>query len=91
VTFSGTAPGNAAPDGSGFLVTLYDESFGFLVNPLANNEVANVTINPDGTLTGNGSTFAGGSAVVSPVPEPGTAVLGAAALAVLVYRRRARA
>ena len=34
---------------------------------------------------------AGGSAVVSPVPEPGTAVLGAAALAVLVYRRRARA
>ena len=47
--------------------------------------------NPDGTLTGNGSTFAGGSATVNSVPEPGTALLGAAALAALLYRRRVRA
>jgi len=87
VTFSG-APGNAAPDGSAFLVSLFDENFSYLVSPLSSGEVANVTINPDGTLTGNGSTFAGGSATVDSVPEPGTALLGAAALAAMLYRRR---
>lgn len=89
VAFSG-APGNAAPDGSAFLVSLFDENFGYLVSPLAQSEVANVTINPDGSLTGNGSTFAGGSATVETVPEPGTALLAVGALAAL-YRRRARA
>lgn len=88
VTFSGAAPGNAAPDGSIFRVTLYDESFGYLASPLPDYEVANVTINPDGTLTGNGSTFDGGSATVSAVPEPASAALAGIALAAVAWRRR---
>jgi len=96
VTISGPAVGTPALDGSGFLLTLYDDNFNYLEAPLGNNEVANITINPDGTLTGNGSFFEGGSATVSlapdaSVPEPGTALLGAAALAALIYRRHAQA
>jgi hypothetical protein len=90
VTFSGPALGTAAPDGSAFRVTLYDETFGFLASPLADNEVANVTINPDGMLSGNGSTFDGGSATSNPVPEPATAALAGIALAAIAWRRRAR-
>jgi hypothetical protein len=88
VGFSGPALGNAALDGSAFRVTLYDESFNFLVSPLPDNDVANVAINLDGSLTGTGSVFAGGSATSETVPEPGTACLVFAAAVVAMKLRR---
>jgi hypothetical protein len=91
VTFSGPAVNNAAPDGSQFLVTLYDQSFNPLVAPLPLNEVADVFINPDGSLAGLGSTFAGGSAASDPAPEPGTWVMAIGALGVLGWRKLQRA
>jgi len=94
VTFSGPAVGGVAADGSAFRVTLFDAGFVPFVSPLADGEVANITINPAGILSISGSTFAGGSATVaaaapSAVPEPATAwLLVPAAGALLLTRRR---
>ena len=92
VTISGPAVGTAAADGSAFRVTLFDAVFAPFVSPLADGEVANITINPAGTLTASGSTFAGGSATaaaVAAVPEPSTAwLLGACVGALLLVHRR---
>lgn len=88
VLFNGPAMGAAAPDGSAFRVTLFDQSFTPFVAPLPSGEVANITINPAGTVSTFGSTFAGGSAAVNPVPEPSVAWLLAPALGVLLLRRR---
>jgi hypothetical protein len=87
VTFSGPAVGNVSPDGSNFLVTLFDENFIPLVAPLPLQDVAEVVLNADGTISTAGSTFAGGSATVSPAPEPGTWLLGAASGLLLIARK----
>ena len=88
VTFSGPAVGNPLSGGNMFLVSLYDENFqNFLAAPLSNNEVANVILNADTTLTANGSTFEGGSATSGQVPEPGTVLLGGAALGLILLGR----
>jgi len=94
VILSGPAVGTAAPDGSAFRVTLFDSSFIPFVSPLTEGEVANITINPAGTLSTSGSTFGGWSATVaaapSAVPEPATAwLLAPIAAALLLMRRRA--
>ena len=93
VLLSGPAVGTAAPDGSAFRVTLFDSSFVPFVSPLNDGEVANITINPAGTLSTSGSTFDGGSATVTAaaaVPEPTTAwLLAPIAAALLLMRRRA--
>jgi hypothetical protein len=90
VIFSGPAVGTTAPDGSTFRVTLFDESFTPLVSVLPDGEVANITVNTDGSLSSAGSTFAGGGATASQVPEPGTAsaVFALVGLAGLYWRRR---
>src|SRR5262245_3370410 len=90
VIFSGPAVGTPAPDGSAFRVTLFDESFTPLVSVLPDGEVANITVNTDGSLSSTGSTFAGGGASASQVPEPGTwsAIFGLVALAGLYCRCR---
>jgi hypothetical protein len=94
VTISGPAVGTAAPDGSAFRVTLFDAGFTPFVSPLADGEVANITINPAGTLTASGSTFDGGgasvAAAVAPVPEPATAWLLAPCVGALLLVRRRR-
>jgi len=94
VLLSGPAVSTAAPDGSAFRVTLFKSDFSFFVSPLIDGEVANITINPAGTLSTSGSTFDGGSATVaaapSAVPEPATAwLLAPIAAALLLMRRRA--
>jgi hypothetical protein len=92
VTISGPAVGTPAADGSAFRVTLFDAGFSPFVSPLPDGEVANITIDPSGHLSADGSTFQGGSATVttlSPVPEPATAwLLAPIAGALLVMRRR---
>jgi hypothetical protein len=94
VLLSGPAVGTAAPDGSAFRLTLFDSDFVPFVSPLTDGEVANITINPGGTLSTSGSTFDGGSATVvassAAVPEPATAwLLAPVAAALLLMRRRA--
>jgi hypothetical protein len=94
VIFDGPAVGTAAPDGSAFRVTLFDSGFVPFVSPLPDGEVANITINPAGTISTSGSTFGGGSATVAAaaaaVPEPATAwLLAPIAAALLLMRRRA--
>jgi hypothetical protein len=60
VTLNGLAVGTPALDGSAFHVTLFDSFFAPFVSPLTVGEVANITINPVGTLSTSGSTFTGG-------------------------------
>ena len=92
VLLSGPAVGTAAPDGSAFRLTLFDLNFTPFVSPLPDGEVANITINPNGTLSTSGSTFGGGSATVAAaaaaVPEPATAWLLAPIAAALLFMRR---
>jgi PEP-CTERM motif len=90
VIFSGPAVGTPATVGSAFRVTLYDENFIPLVSPLPDGEVANITINTDGTLSSAASTFDGGGASVAAVPEPGTvsAIFGLVGLAGFYWRRQ---
>ncbi len=79
VTFTGAAIGGSATDGSGFYLFLLDRSLNPLVGPLGSGEIANVIVNGDGSTTGTGSTFTGGSATVSlytPTPEPSTLFTG---------------
>jgi hypothetical protein len=90
VVFDGPAVGAAALDGSAFRVTLFDAGFTPFVSPLADGEVANITINPAGNFSTFGSTFDGGSAVVGPVPEPAVAWLLAPGLGALLLMRRRR-
>src|SRR5215831_1130008 len=89
VVFSGPAVGTPAFDGSAFRVTLFDENFIPLVSPLADGEVANITINTDGSLSSAGSSFAEGGTSVAAVPEPGTAsaIFGLMGFAGLYWRR----
>jgi len=88
VVFSGPAVGTPAFDGSAFRVTLFDENFIPLVSPLDGGEVANITIDTDGSLSSTGSSFAGGGASVAAVPEPGTmsAIFGLVGLAGFYWR-----
>lgn len=80
---------SAATD-SGFFVYLLDSGFSPIVGPLGSGEVANLIIDATGGVTPQGSTFAGGSASVAPVPEPAAGWLLATCLGVLLllFRRR---
>jgi MYXO-CTERM domain-containing protein len=91
VTLAGDAVGGVADDGSGFYIFLYDDGLSPIVGPLANGEVGNILINPDGSTTPQGSAFEGGTATIeleSAVPEPGTFLFGLAGLGGLIAMRR---
>jgi hypothetical protein len=77
----------AATD-SGFFVFLLDSGFNPIVGPLDFGEVANVTLDSNGVPTSQSSIFPGGSATVSPAPEPATGWLLAAGLGTLLLAFR---
>jgi hypothetical protein len=81
----------AATD-SGFFVYLLDSGFNPIVSPLSQGEVAHVFLDSSGVPTSQGSSFAGGSATVSAVPEPASGWLLAASLGALLptFRRRSK-
>jgi hypothetical protein len=77
----------AATD-SEFFVYLLDSGFNPIVSPLGQGEVANVFLDSDGVPTSQGSSFTGGSATVSPAPEPASGWLLAAGLGTLLLAFR---
>jgi len=81
VMLAGGALTGGYSDPSAFLVTLYDNTFGYLTAPLANSEVANIVIAGNGGITTQGSTFnTTGSADVTELPEPATLLMSGVAL-----------
>ena len=88
VFLDGPAIGTPALAGSDFRVTLFDSSFTPFAGPLASGEVVDITVNLDGSVSTQGSTFAGGFATVEPVPEPAVAWLLGPALCAMLLRRR---
>jgi hypothetical protein len=88
VTLTGDAIGGSAADGSGFFVFLFDSNFAPIVGPLGSGEIANVIVNPNGSTTATGSTFTGGSALASEIPEPGSVLLSFTGLGALALLRR---
>jgi hypothetical protein len=79
----------AATD-SEFYVLLLDEGFNPIVGPLDLGAVANVIIDSNGVATPQGSSFDGGSANVSEIPEPASGWLLAPGLGALLMRFRRR-
>jgi hypothetical protein len=77
----------AATD-SGFFVYLLDSGFSPIVGPLGLGEVANVFLDSRGVPTSQSSSFTGGSATVSAVPEPATGWPLAPGLGVLLLAFR---
>jgi hypothetical protein len=79
----------AATD-SGFYLYLLDSSYNSIVGPLDSGEVANIIIDSNGVATAQSSTFEGGNADISEVPEPASAWLLAPGLGALLmgFRRR---
>jgi hypothetical protein len=78
---------DTAATNSAFYVLLLDSSFNPIVGPLTLGEVANLTIDSNGGITPQGSTFQGGFA---DIPEPSSAALlvpGLGAL-LLAFRKR---
>jgi hypothetical protein len=81
----------AATD-SEFFILLLDTGFNPIVGPLALGEVASVFIDSNGVTTAQGSSFAGGYANASEIPEPASGWLLAPGLGALLmgFRRRRR-
>ena len=77
---------------SGFFVYLLDSGFNSIVGPLGSGEVANVIIDSNGVPTPQSSTFDGGYANASEIPEPASGWLLAPGLGALLMslRRRVR-
>jgi hypothetical protein len=83
---------NTAATDSGFFVYLLDSDFQTIVGPLSSGEVANLIIDSNGVATPQGSSFDGGSANMSEIPEPAAGWLLASGLGALLmgFRRRTR-
>ena len=77
---------------SGFFVYLLGSDFSSIVGSLSSGEVANVIIDSNGVATPQGSSFGGGYANVSEIPEPASGWLLAPGLGALLMglRRRIR-
>jgi hypothetical protein len=81
---------DTAATGSEFFVLLLDTNYNPIVGPLDLGEVANVFIDSNGVPTPQGSSFDGGYANMSEIPEPASGWLLAPGLGALLMGLRQR-